>query len=520
MVDSTEADRLSLLYQFAHNVSQQNQAEKILECLVIHTQRYYQADAASIIWIEENDTQVFRAIHGTLSEQLIGLRFPHGEGITGWVAETGECVWIPDVTQNNQFFGEVDLFTGFQTNSILAAPIYRADEIVGVVEIINPGTPIDLGVEKQLLQALAMTTIQAYDQKLALAELSRFGDIFVSHIDPCMTVAQDGLTVDINGAARILFSLQSDNQSHIHFDELGIADNTFVDIVNTLPDNAYSRWNFVQGDDETKTYQATLTQVEDANPPVYYVHIRDISEFVALGDSRLRLFNMLVHDLRVPLGSIHHSIELVMTAVNEGDTTIPVNQVLEIALRSEHRMERLISDILDTTRLNSQTKMLHFTDINLYDMAQEAMNIIITSAQRRNHTLNTKLQPGLQPLSGDQDLLQRVLINILGNAVKYTPDGGKIDFNIFDDEQNVYFEISDNGPGILPADEAHIFELFFRGHSNRVKGAGIGLAFSKLAVEAHGGRIWLEHQAHQGAKLVFSIPKVLPDSAILLEEHP
>ena len=111
-----------------------------------------------------------------------------------------------------------------------------------------------------------------------------------------------------------------------------------------------------------------------------------------------------------------------------------------------------------------------------------------------------------------------MLINILGNAVKYTPDGGEIIVTVYDDEQNVFFEVSDNGPGILPADENHIFELFFRGNTSRVKGAGIGLAFSKLAVEAHGGKIWLDRELHEGAKFVFYIPKKLPESAIFFEE--
>jgi signal transduction histidine kinase len=207
-----------------------------------------------------------------------------------------------------------------------------------------------------------------------------------------------------------------------------------------------------------------------------------------------------------------------MSAWYEQDTKIPVDQVLEIALRSEHRMERLISDILDTTRLNSQTKALEVTNINIAALVQDAVNIVESSARRRNHLLNTDIQTSVETLQGDIDLLQRVLINILGNAVKYTPDGGKINVIVSDDEQKVFFEIADNGPGILPADEDHIFELFFRGNTHRVKGAGIGLAFSKLVIEAHGGKIWLDHDEPEGAKFVFFIPKKLPESTILFEE--
>jgi signal transduction histidine kinase len=181
-------------------------------------------------------------------------------------------------------------------------------------------------------------------------------------------------------------------------------------------------------------------------------------------------------------------------------------------------MEQLINDILDSARLEARKRPLAVAQIDVTQMVSEAVETVSSSAARRHQTLRTYVAPGLPPMEGDPDLLERVLANLLSNAVKFVQEGGEIRLKAWVDDDAFRFSVSDNGPGIAAGDQGRIFELYARGDVPRVKGAGVGLAFCKLAVTAHGGRIWLDSAPGEGSTFNFSIPRVLPRSAIYHQE--
>ncbi len=227
---------------------------------------------------------------------------------------------------------------------------------------------------------------------------------------------------------------------------------------------------------------------------------------------------MVVHDLRVPLGNILNSLDLVLSAWREQDLTIPVLQILEIGLRSARRMEQLVSDILDSARLQVRQHPLAVSDIDVPQMVNEVVEAIASSAARRGQVVLTSLQPDLPPLQGDRDMLSRVLSNLVANAVKFVQEGGEIRLDVVADAEAYRFTVSDNGPGIPAEEHSAVFDLYVRGDGQRAKGAGIGLAFCKLAVNAHGGRIWIDSAPGKGSSFSFTIPRVLPRSAIYHQE--
>jgi len=128
----------------------------------------------------------------------------------------------------------------------------------------------------------------------------------------------------------------------------------------------------------------------------------------------------------------------------------------------------------------------------------------------RKQTLSLRLPPTPLMLQGDLDLLRRVLTNLLTNAIKFTPTGGKVELEVTENDENFYFSVRDNGPGIPCDEQERIFDLYTRGADVRqIEGSGVGLAFCKLAVEAHGGRIWLDSAPGEGATFTFTIPRAL-----------
>jgi signal transduction histidine kinase len=255
----------------------------------------------------------------------------------------------------------------------------------------------------------------------------------------------------------------------------------------------------------------------------------DLVDRAQLDETRQELVNMLVHDLRVPLSNIQNSLDLVLTAWRERDVTLPIDQVLQIGQRSAQRMEQLISDILDSARLQAHERTLTVTRIEVKSLVEEAVDTIAGSAQRRRQTLRVQVDPNLPPMEGDLELLRRVLVNLLGNAVKYTHEDGEVtvtatlsdsDTRLETDEPATHFRftVEDNGPGIAPRVQERLFRLFYRGDSTLIKSAGIGLAFCKLAVEAHGGRIWVESTLGGGSTFAFTIPQPLPKHALYYRE--
>ena len=233
----------------------------------------------------------------------------------------------------------------------------------------------------------------------------------------------------------------------------------------------------------------------------------DISERVALEEMREDLTHMVVHDLRNPLGSIMGSLQLIHTAFIEHDQTLPITKLLSVAMRSGQKLYLLIDSLLDLGRLESGDTELSKAPVDVDGLVEEAVEQIQPFALGKNQDLSTQIAPGLFQISADRDLILRVLTNLLDNAVKFTNRKGSIVLNVEQMEGEVVFTVADTGIGIPLEYQQRIFERFTRlENGNGVKGTGLGLAFCKLAVEAHGGRIWVESEVDQGSQLKFALP--------------
>jgi signal transduction histidine kinase len=155
---------------------------------------------------------------------------------------------------------------------------------------------------------------------------------------------------------------------------------------------------------------------------------------------------------------------------------------------------------------------LEYKDLTAGDMVERAVQQVTSLATYKDVTLTQEIEPGMLPLQADEDKLLRTLVNLLGNAVKFTPAGGTITVcaEPTNDDGQIVFAISDTGEGIPREDLGRIFEKFGQvdsRKSGRKMSTGLGLTFCKMAVEAHGGRIWVESELGRGSTFRFSIPR-------------
>jgi NtrC-family two-component system sensor histidine kinase KinB len=234
--------------------------------------------------------------------------------------------------------------------------------------------------------------------------------------------------------------------------------------------------------------------------------MRDIKERKELDGLREDLTSMIYHDLRSPLANIVSSLDVVAEMVpEEGRET--VLSILKIAENSTNRIQRLVSSLLDVNRLESGQPVADQSTVDTLALIESAVQDIEPIAKGRHQTITMDLPAQLPSIWVDEDMALRVLINLIENSSKFTPSGGKLEVGARYEGDWVHIWIKDSGPGIPPEEQEHVFDKFARLRGKEKQGGfGIGLAFCRLAVQGHGGRIWVESQPGQGAAFHFTFP--------------
>jgi two-component system sensor histidine kinase/response regulator len=212
--------------------------------------------------------------------------------------------------------------------------------------------------------------------------------------------------------------------------------------------------------------------------------------------------NMIVHDLRTPLTGVIVGVEMLEKddALNETQ-----HEIVAIAAASGKTLLGMINDLLDVEKMEAGSAPLHYQELSATVLVAAAIDQVASLAAEGRSVLITEIPSGVPLFPGDANKLSRTLVNLIGNAIKFTP-GGKVTITVSHDEQEgIRFAVCDTGEGIPPEAFEQIFEKFGQLDSRRV-GTGLGLAFCKLAVEAHGGRIQVESEPGVGSTFSFTIP--------------
>jgi signal transduction histidine kinase len=230
-----------------------------------------------------------------------------------------------------------------------------------------------------------------------------------------------------------------------------------------------------------------------------------LAELVQL---RQETMQFIVHDLRNPLNTIITALSALERAVNL-DQAPQAQNLIEVGRGSVRRMLLLVDSILDLARLDSGEKALELEESGLDDLVRNVVARNQPLAATMGVSLGADLPPNLPPAQFDVQRIERVLSNLIENALKFTPNGGQVAVDVQQDGNWLVVGVSDAGPGVPPDQRERIFERFTQaaGESYRRRGFGLGLAFCRAAVQAHGGRIWVEAgPGDVGSRFVFTLP--------------
>lgn len=503
------------LAETARAVTATLQLDEVLQRILSETTRSLNCEGASLALIDEASGELeFRNVLGGAGEKIVGLRLPKGEGIAGWVAEHGEVLVVPDVREDERFYSGADEEVGFETRTLAAVPIRVQKKIIGVLEAINPQSAEFSAVQVELLNGIAglAGTAIAHAQLFAETQAARlrYAGLFEDSIDPILITDLDGRITDANHRAEAFLGSSSaellgESVLDIHQpDEHRLPKHLGqMELGQTI---SYES-EVTKFDRDSSAVEVYVKRIDIERKPYLQWILRDISERQALDELRSDLTSMIFHDLRSPLGNVLSSLEVLKSSVPTDDEAL--QSVLAIALRSGRRLSRLIEQLLDLEQLEAGQAVLYKAKGSLEALIVEAIEEVLPVAEGKGHVMNYDLGSRDYPaIEMDPDMVRRVLINLIENAIKYARTEGLISVNLRKEGDSLRVRVQDNGPGIAKEDQKRIFEKFARVQrgKGRPKGLGLGLAFCRLAIEAHGGKIWVESELGKGASFFFTLP--------------
>jgi len=502
------------LAETARAVTATLQLEEVLQRILSETTRSLDCEGASLALIDEETGELeFRNALGVAADKIIGLKLQKGEGIAGWVAEHDEPLVVPDVKADERFYSGADEEAGFETRTIAAVPISVQRHIIGVLEAVNPRSHEFSPLYLELLRSIAGLAGTAITHAQLFSETQtarlRYAGLFEDSIDPILISDLNGRVTDANHRAETFLGYSS--AALLGRSVLGLHKPNEQRLPEDLSQLELGQTISYESEAELKDtnpvpIEIYVKRIDIERKPYLQWIMRDISERLALDELRADLTSMIFHDLRSPLGNVLSSLEVLKSSMKDDDEALQT--VLAIALRSGRRLSRLIEQLLDLEQLEAGQAVLHKSSGSLGTLVVEAVEEVHPVAEGKGHVLNFDLGSDNIPLvEMDAEMIRRVLINLLENAIKYSRAEGKISVTLDKLDNELRVGIRDNGPGVPSEDQTRIFEKFARvQRKGRPKGLGLGLAFCRLAVEAHEGRIWVESQPGQGSTFYFTLP--------------
>lgn len=241
--------------------------------------------------------------------------------------------------------------------------------------------------------------------------------------------------------------------------------------------------------------------------------IHDITEQRKLDDARREFVANVSHELRTPLTNIKSYTETLIDAAGELDPETEVH-FLGVISGEADRMTRIVKDLLTLSKLDYGRMDLRFERFSMQSMLESVYQAMVLDAEKNGHELVLQTEGTMPDMNGDRERLEQVVINIISNAIKYTPRGGHIElYAAKRDDRHVLIRVTDNGMGIPQEDIPRLFERFYRvdkARSREKGGTGLGLAIAKEMVEAHHGTIHLDSTVDVGTIVTIILPVDLP----------
>ncbi len=505
-----QARVMTALAEGAVNMNASLRMEEAYERILNQARQALQVETVALGLISENSELVFHGALGEGAEKIKGKRIKAKGGVAGMVVRDGRGVIVSAVTSET-LLSDAEMAIG-KVRSLACAPIHVQGKLIGVLEVFNPigkGFDGDALLVLTGLGSLGGTVVQNAQLFERLDAIRRrYRDLFEDSIDPIVITDLQGHILEANMQATVL-SGHSPQELHqflieqmhdVNFEKTGhqfeLISSSAIVYESTLYDS--------QGDKRPiEVYVRKV--IFDVSESIQWI-LRDVTERKDLDALREDLAAMIYHDLRSPLANILSSVEMLSAMIVDTEKENS-DAILRIAHHSIDRIQRLIASLLDLNRLEQNQPVGEKQSVLCQTLVNEAIEAVKPASEGRNQRILLHAAEGLPQVAVDVDMIRRVIINLTENAIKYTPVESQIEIFVTAHEEWLQVCVQDNGPGIPESDRERVFDKFTRlKKQGGPSGLGVGLAFCKLAVQGHGGKIWIEPAPNQGSRFLFTLP--------------
>lgn len=470
--------------------------------------------AVAILVPDDTQTSLLvRAASGVLSAAE-GLQIPIPHSICGQAFVTRQTRYVPDVSK------EPDYVSGHNAiQSELAVPIQRGRQLLGILDLesdqLDAFREEDIRLAESLAETIGLALDNAHLFRVIEDERSRLQALIQSSRDGVILVGMDQRILVMNQPAHELLQLTDTPADWVNRSVM----EAMAELFEFAPLAAQATMAGVrhmnqandppsEGEIEVppRTIRWLNLPVRAGETPLgRLLSLRDVTEERLLSQTRDDLTHTMVHDLRNPLNNIYSAQELI---TEMGPLTEDQEHILEVARDSTQRMLTLVNAILDISRLESGHMPLERKAVPIKNLVARVVESQSPLANSKDIQLAYEIAADLPQALADSNLIERVLQNLIGNALKFTPLGGEVLVTAgvdSDNEEQLFVRVQDTGPGVPASVQDRLFQKFTTG-KQMGSGSGLGLAFCRMVVEAHDGRIWSKSWPDEGATFTFTLP--------------
>lgn len=566
------ARQLSTLNEITRQLTSTLELGPLLQNILENAVGILNCEAGSLFLVDEQTGElVFKVTVGPVAANLVGQRLPPGTGIVGRAVQMRQPL-IENEKQRSNRFGGIDQQTGFVSRALMAVPLQVKDRITGVIEVINRRDGLPFVDDDQSLltafagqAAVAIENARLYtltDQELAarVEELSVMQRIDRElnaslEMDRAMRITLDWALRQSNAEVGLIGMLENTNlfvMANQGFDEKTAA--TFEQplkaelpamllavetgqpqrlTVTTAKEKLLSTAHtqivipirrettvigllHLESTSDSQVDLAFLTRLTD-HAAIAISNAQLYGEVQRANEAKSDFVAFVAHELKNPMTSIKGYTDL-MAAGAVGPINEMQTNFLNTIKTNTERMSTLVSDLNDNSKIEAGKLSLHYKSADAAVIVDETVRSLKRQIEDKKQTIEVVLPEKLPPVWADRIRVVQVLVNLLSNSYKYTPEGGVLQIGAEESANHwdpagaarvVHIWVKDNGLGMTPEDQKKMFQKFFRSddaEARKSPGTGLGLNITKSLVELQGGKIWFESEFRAGTTFHITVP--------------
>mgnify|MGYP001069766587 CR=1 FL=1 len=420
---------------------------------------------------------------------------------------TGQLVTL--ILEALAFGIAISVLLSFLLSKTLITPIERLTEGAEEVAAGDFSHKIEVDSKDEIGVLTATFNDMAQQLKTTLQEVenerNKLGTLFLHMTDGVVAFDRRGEIIQSNPAAEEMLGRALPIGGGVSYGEL------FGDIASLREVLEPGEKGFIAGSRELdgRSLELLLAPFDRDRQTGVLVVIHDLTERNKTEEMRKEFVANVSHELRTPLTNIHSYAETLVD--NAGFLpTDTERSFLSVILGESERMAHIVQDLLTLSRFDSGRSELSLTTVTFAEAIEAIVNANLLEAQRHGHTLTASLEPGLPDITADRERITQVMMNVVSNSIKYTPDGGTIEVTAGrEGTGRVWMEVSDTGIGIPEKDRDRIFERFYRvdkARSRESGGTGLGLSIAKEIIDQHRGSISIVDKPQPGLTIRIELP--------------